>query len=87
MGSIRMFSKSSIPCSSATSALKHRVQSWRYQMVSVGAGKEVSQRPDHPDVFFQQMGQQARCVGGRVERVQAFRRGELEELSYGTSRR
>ncbi len=58
-----------------------------YQMVSVGAGKEVPQRPDHPDVFFQQMGQKARCVGCRVERVQALSGGELEELRHGSSRR
>ena len=53
-------------------------------MLSVGAGKEVLQRPDHPDVFLQQVGQEARCVGCRVERVQAFGGGELEELSHGS---
>ncbi len=57
---------------------------FEYQVVSVGPGKEVPQRPDHPDVFLQQMGQEARCIGCRVERVQAFGGGELEELSHGS---
>lgn len=53
-----------------------------YQVVGVRAGKEVPQRPDYPDVFFQQMGQKARCVRCEVERLQAFGGGELEEFNH-----
>ena len=54
-----------------------------YQVVSVRTGKEVPQRPDHRDVVFKQMGQEARRVGCRVERLQAFDGGELEDSAMG----
>lgn len=55
-----------------------------YQMVRVGACKEVSQRPDDPYVFFQQVGQAARCAGRLIERLQAFGSREPKEFNHGS---
>ena len=52
-------------------------------MLRIGAGKERVQRPDAPDVLFQQVRGQAGYIGDCVERIDTFRNGELEELSQG----
>jgi len=56
---------------------------FEYEVVSAGTSKEMVQRPDHPDVLFQQVGQVAGDVGCQVQRLQAFGGREIKELSHG----
>ena len=58
-----------------------------YEMLRIGAGKELVQSPNDPYVFFQQVRGQAGYIGDCVERIQTFCGGELEELSHGLRER